>query len=389
MAHARRVLYALSLSVLSLVLPVSTYAGGGAGVGGGGVSGLVIYVDHTTTPGHTYSFLDFFPRMAYVHQGEVVTFIWVNNPNALHTVSFLPKGVAPTNTAINTYFPGASNPSPDDDNPKQQVFHFNVHQAACGNSPYFPGTAPCTYDGSAPISSGFLTPALNPRTQQPVPGAPPAQWVVRITAAPGDYHWLCLVHGGLMSGTIRVVPAGAAIPSLFAQAQSAARQYYWGATNAVAHENQTAAHLPPPTTRGGHTTWNVMAGDQYGRVEIDEFFPRLTSVRAGDSVNWLPGGFHTVSSTNFNQPALAPVCDIGPRDVPFQGRFAGCNLEVGFGPAMFPLGKSGQAWTGQPMNSGNLVVPQPRTWSVSVPKAGTYQYLCLVHANMVGTIAVH
>src|SRR4051794_28668519 len=117
MSRLRRAGYALALCILSLVLPASTYAGGG--VGGGGVSGLVILVDHMTPPGHTYAFLDYFPRVAYVHQGDVVTFQWALNPNAIHTVSLLPRGVAPTNAAINRYFPGGLNPVPDKDDANQ------------------------------------------------------------------------------------------------------------------------------------------------------------------------------------------------------------------------------------------------------------------------------
>jgi plastocyanin len=195
-----------------------------------------------------------------------------------------------------------------------------------------------------------------------------------------------------MNGTIRVLPAGAPIPSIAQQMAAAARQYQTAARNTMAHEATVAAHLPPSVTKNGHTTWNVMAGAQYGRVVINEFLPRNITVKSGDSVNWIPGGFHTVASRNYPLPALAAACEqAGPQDRPynpFSGSLAGCSLEFGFGPGMFGNVKSGVAWTGQLVDSGNLVIPQPHPFAASFPKAGTFHYVCLVHPHMAASVTI-
>ena len=385
MSRLRRVLSALALSSLSLVLPASTYAGGG--VGGGGVSGLVIMVDHMTPAGHNYGFLDYFPRMAYIHQGDVITFRWATGTNEPHTVSLLPRGVAPTNATINRYFPAGNNPAPDtDDANKSPVQLLSGNQPrGWGDSQYFPGTAPCIWNGTTPLNSGVMGPQVTPRG----PFAE-MQWVVRFNGAPGTYHWMCLIHGGGMNGTVQVLPQGASMPTFAQQMASATGQYQTGASNAMAHEMQMASHLPPPVTKGGHTTWNILAGDQYGRVAINEFLPRNLSVRPGDSVNWLPGGFHTATSMNYPLPALAVSCEApGANDAAYRGNLAVCpGLEFGFGPGMFANAKSGAAWTGQPLNSGNFVIPQPHSFAVSFPKATSFQYHCLIHPHMVASITI-
>lgn len=386
----RRTLYAPLLFGLVLSLPASTYAGGGGG--GPAAGGLVIYVDHMSPMGHNYSFLDYFPRTAYVHQGDVVTFRWSATANAFHTVTLLPAGVAPTNQALDRYFPGALNgvPDSDDSGPAARgiVFPTQGHQmAGCGNSAYYPGTGPCVYTGAVPLNSGFMAPASDNRgrinTHVPLP-----QFVVRFSAPPGSYHWFCLVHGGGMNGTINVLPPGAAIPSLAAQMAAAQRQYEIGSSRAVAHETAIVQGLPKPTSSGGHTHWTLQAGGQYGRVEMDQFYPSTANIKAGDSVTWLPGGFHTVTTPQFPLPAIQLSCEgSGGQETAFRGNFA-CGLELGAGPGALPSAASGAAWTGQQLDSGILVIPQPRTWTVSYPKAGTFHYVCFVHKGMIGTVTI-
>jgi plastocyanin len=369
-------------------IPALTYAGGGGGPAAGG---LVINVDHMTPMNQNFSFLDYFPRIAYVHQGDVVTFRWSANANALHTVTLLPAGVAPTNAALAKYFPGANGVPDSDDSgaaAKGIIFDIQTHMmTGCGNSAYYPGTGPCVYTGAAPLNSGFMNPATNGQGRVDA-SVPLPQFVVRMNAAPGSYHWFCLIHGGGMNGTIHVLPAGAPIPSLAAQAAAAQRQYQFGSSRAIAHANALNSSVPGPTTSGGHTNWKVQAGGQYGRVEIDEYFPHNITVKPGDSVTWLPGGFHTVTTPGFPQPALQAACEgSNGKDTPFRGNFA-CGFEVGLGPGALPSGPSGQSWTGQPLNSGIVVVPQPHTWTVSFPKAGTFHYVCYIHRGQAGSITI-
>lgn len=352
---------------------------------------MVIHVDHMPPMNHNFSFLDYFPRTAYVHQGDVVTFRWSPNANAVHTVTLLPAGVAPTDKALDRLFPGALNGAPDKDDTGGKGISLEVEQKMmpnCGNSLYYPGTGPCVYTGATALNSGLQIPAANVQTGKVNPNVPLPQFVVRMSTAPGIYHWVCLIHGGLMNGTIHVLPLGAALPSLAAQAAVAARQYQYGASRAIQHANGIASHVPGPKISGGHTSWTVQAGGQYGRVEIDEYFPRNVNVKPGDSVTWLPGGFHTITTPQFPNPAFDLSCERpGGQDTPFKGNW-GCGVEAGLGPGAFPSGPSGQAWTGQQINSGIVVFPQPRNWTVSYPKAGTFHYVCYIHAAMGGSVTI-
>src|SRR5947209_4973740 len=113
-------------ALLGLVGPVlPAYAGGGVG-GGGFIGNALVTVGAVTPPGHNYAPLDFFPRALTVHQGDVVTFRYAADPNALHTVTLLPGGTAPNDQSLNRLLPGAGAPLPDKDDPGNTIaFNFN------------------------------------------------------------------------------------------------------------------------------------------------------------------------------------------------------------------------------------------------------------------------
>jgi plastocyanin len=385
MRRIRTFMLAAAIGLAGPVIPV--YAGGGVGGGGGFTGSALMEVGNVTPPGHNYAPLDFFPRTLTVHQGDVVTFHYAPDPNALHTVTLVPGGAKLTDQSLNQLLPGAGAPLPDkDDGPGKIAFNFNVSQAAgCGNSPYYPGTGPCTFTGKRVLNSGFLVPAANPQTGKLVPSVPLPSYSVRFNAAPGAYRFFCLVHGPSMSGTVTVVPASAPTTSAVTANARAAHQYQVGVSNAIATESKI--HRGPTPGTLGHANFVVQAGSQYGRQEMDQFYPAQATIKVGDTVTFTPGGFHTVTFPP-SGPAIAPACEAAPRDRPFTGRFAGCTLEVALGPGAFPSGTP-TAYAGGHLTSGILVIPKPHVFTVTFTKAGIYHYVCLVHARMGGTVVVH
>jgi len=147
---------------------------------------------------------------------------------------------------------------------------------------------------------------------------------------------------------------------------------------------------PPPSSP---MTWALQAGTSSAQEALQglNFYPAALTVDAGDTVVWQPRGFHTVSFPRFlGIPAIGGACESthpGP-DRPFRGSFAGCNFESTLGRGAIPSGPSGGPYTGGFSTSGILVVPRPHAWAVTFPKAGTYQYQCLVHWGMYGAITV-
>lgn len=398
MARLRRVVFAVLFGGVGSIVPVTTFAGGGVAPSGGGGHGgggapaaAMVSVDHAMLRG--FDFLDYYPRSATVHEGDTVNFHWTeSNGSLFHTVTFVPAGTALTQQAISRLFPGGGRPIPDKDDPGHPgiYFSFNALQRPCGNSPYFPGTAPCSFDGRSVVNSGVEFPNAVVETGKFYPTGP-LHWSVTMNVRPGVYHYFCLVHGPGMNGTITVVPPGTAVTTRAQGARDAAAQFQSQAAQVAA----VYAHVPPPTQQiqGGHTTWTMTAGlnaPPTARFDPDAFSAPNLSIKAGDTVVWQPRGFHTVTFPRFAGVPSTPLeCEAGNRpDRTVTSIVRGCNLEITIARGTLPSGPSGAAYTGGFLNSGALVLPSPHAWSVSFPKAGTYRYQCLVHWGMFGTINV-
>jgi plastocyanin len=109
-------------------------------------------------------------------------------------------------------------------------------------------------------------------------------------------------------------------------------------------------------------------------VQANAFLPGSLTVDVGDSITWHldSGEFHTVT---FLSGAVAP---------PF--------VTIGQnGPELNPAAiapSGGPTYDGSGIaNSGLLVKGQQ--WTLAFTKAGTYPFLCLIHAGMAGTVTVH
>ena len=399
MSRVRRVVFAVLFGVLVPIIPATTFAGGGVapggvGRGGGAPAAASVNVDHTPISGTNFDFLDFYPGNATVHQGDTVNFHWVeSNGNTFHTVTFVPAGAGLTQQSLSRLIPGGGGPVPDKDDPGKPSLYLslNPNQQVCGNSAYFPGTAPCSYDGHSVLNSGLLAANAIPERGE-FPPTPPLHWSVTMNVRPGVYHYFCLVHGPGMSGTITVAAPGATVSSSAKQAQNSVSQFQAQAAEAAGIK----AHVPAPVqqVQAGHTTWTITAGLNAARtskLETDEFSAPNLAIKAGDTVVWQPRGFHTVTfPAKAGVPAFTLQCESGNApDRVFSGSFKGCaGTEATLSRGAFPSGPPGVAYTSGFVNSGILVIPRPHAWTLTFPKAGTYRYQCLVHYGMFGTITV-
>jgi plastocyanin len=280
-----------------------------------------IGVDFATPGGHNFAALDYFPRNdatypLMVNSGAVIDFKWnAGSPDQLHTATFLTAGKTPADLPafydahpiaapdadaetppLNFLFPGPTFPPPGSGAP-----------GACGDA-----TTPCTYDGSAEVSSGAI----------PTPSG--GDFFVKITAGPGTYLYACIIHP-FMSASITVTGGTATTPA--AAASEAAAQ-----TNADLAEASAAEAAVGPATfvtnPDGTRTFTAVAGTGSAHTEVLEMLPANLPVRHGDHVLWKTTtvrDIHTVtfpygSGSDAVDPFQPTVCEgPGATDPPAPG----------------------------------------------------------------------
>lgn len=130
--------------------------------------------------------------------------------------------------------------------------------------------------------------------------------------------------------------------------------------------------------------------------DLNQFFPSAVKVHAGDSVKFSIAGFHLINFPKKGQPApplAAPDAKhlatnvLDAAGAPFW--FNGQGTPVI--PAIVGLGSgSGKSYTGaQELGSG---FPSgngpPKPFVVKFPKAGDYNYYCVLHPGMKGKVSV-
>jgi plastocyanin len=129
-------------------------------------------------------------------------------------------------------------------------------------------------------------------------------------------------------------------------------------------------------------------------AEVNDFFPHGTTIRVGDSVRFLPVGFHNVDlpkkggkPTSAVVPGAPVAGSVDPAGAPFW--FNG-QPSFGFSPAMAPAG-FGKTFTYTGSNniqSGLPLVPKPKPMTVKFTKAGRYTFYCDLHPGMTGKVTV-
>ncbi len=128
--------------------------------------------------------------------------------------------------------------------------------------------------------------------------------------------------------------------------------------------------------------------------DADAFFPRTTTIHAGDRVKFAPVGFHSVQ---FPKKGAKPLALVSP-GTPVSGAndAAGAPFwfngqpQLGFAPALLKsgFGKSFSYTGAKNVSSGLPLSNRPKAMTVRFPKAGSFTYYCNVHAGMKGKVRV-
>jgi plastocyanin len=304
----------------------------------------------------------YFPDSVKIHVGDTVK--WTQNSNEIHTVTFLsdPSLPALIVPAIDLGLP--ADPSPLVFNPVAVT-----RDAPSG------GLA----DTTAFVNSGLM-------------GRETGQYrsFTLTFTAEGTYHYLCLVHGAMMSGTVTVVGTHKRVASPGQVSALGHHQIARQMAKAPAVVRAAERQIKPATTNpDGTLTHYVWMGYSHGQIDLMRFFPSKLRVRPGDTVVWemSPSNDapHTVTFLNgqpepglvvpVTQPSGPPVLYINPA-VLFPSPL----------PPASVLTRSGRYNSGL-MNPGT----DATSWQVSRDVApGPLPYLCLLHdtSGMRGTLTV-
>lgn len=208
--------------------------------------------------------------------------------------------------------------------------------------------------------------------------------------APGTYNYYCLLHREGMAGTITVVDKDTDVPS-----PSEATAEGEAAFDAVVEKLQPAydelSALTADTAQAGAFSEEVQ------EAEVNEFGARQLEIAVGDSVTWTILGVHTIS---FNAPDEAKNGIIAKGDDGLYHAVESATAPAG-GPGApepdenadpsVPIVVDAGEWDGEGELSSGVIFGfgEPvYQYKVTFTTAGTYNYLCLIHPGMLGSVTV-
>jgi plastocyanin len=362
-------------------------------------------------------FAKYFPHRLTVRQGDTAVFKQAWNGEA-HTVSF--------GTMLETIGKDAWAYIDKEQNPPQSVF--DASQKAIETIPFMVGqdnvvhqngAQPCYVDTGVPPTD-VNTPC--PKRAQPAftgrqafysSGFIPYEGTDRnntfrvpiaADATPGTYHYICLFHGPGMNGTLTIVSKGASIPTQAEVNKKAQAEIDAFAKPLVTSFNEAKkGHFPTklPSYKfviAGYGAPNL--NDPHGYGSVSEFLPKTVDIKVGDTLRWLVvGDLHNMA---FDVPKYFPEFTVAkdgavswnPDAVGAVNSAALGQSQSGPGPPpkeVFPQITDGGKYDGSHFISSGLGGGGGADigYSLTFTKAGTYQYACLIHPLMVGTVIVH
>ncbi len=297
----------------------------------------------------------FFNRRATIHVGDAVSF----QLRGFHTVDLPAAGgsdvpfIIPSGGVVTGVNDAAGNP-----------FWFNGRLPNLAFNPLlFKASGGKVYTGKSRIDTGA---PLGPHAGKP--------FVVRFTKA-GTYKYFCDIHPGMI-GYITVKAKAAPVPSTKANAAARLAQLTSNIKGAV---KAAKGKLPANTVDLG------LAAP--GGVELFSMFPASLTVSRGTVVTFRMSAysFDTHTATFGSTPELASlVKNFGPT-VGGQAAFPSDPTQ----PIMQSATSHGDGFA----NTGVLdrdptTKTIPSSGKIQFNSPGTYQYICLIHPFMRGTIVV-
>jgi plastocyanin len=279
--------------------------------------------------------LQYIPAKATVAVGQKVIWSWSDTKEP-HSVTFFPAGQTAPEPGSD---PALFAPSPP--------------------------TAP--YDGTTLVNSGLMP--LGPQA------VPPFEMTF---AQAGTHQYVCVIHPQ-MAGTITVAAGDAGETPAAVRLRGEQEKGQWLAEGNEAFGKYQATPPVKTKNRNGSTTWKVEMGTTTPHTDILAFSPVPADVKKGDTVTFVNNSMapHTASFFNAQPPIVSPEDPAASKAAP--------------GPSPQKLNATDLFNTGTlPPNAppGSGPPAAARSFTFTVPAAGTFSYVCIYHApsGMAGEI---
>jgi plastocyanin len=298
--------------------------------------------------------LAFFPSTVTVHVGDTV--VWQGMSINFHTIDLparrakpLPL-IAPTGQTVTGINDFAGSPFWFNGKVPQLSFNPALDAPSGGH----------TYTGTSRVDSGLAF-------------GPPAPFKVKFTK-PGHYAYFCDVHPG-MHGLVTVVPKGKPIPSAAQNAATVAKEQ--------AADVVTAKRLAKTKVRGDRVSLGVVGGV----VEVLRMFQGVVHVPVGTTVTFaMPAGSGETHTATFGpQPYLNTLAT--GFDMPV---IDSRSIYASSPPGPISLNATshgnGFANTGALQSFAGAALPA--VGKITFTQKGTYNFQCLIHPFMRGSIVV-
>jgi plastocyanin len=306
---------------------------------------------------------DFFPHGVTIHAGDTVKFV----PTDFHDIDLPAKGKKPLALLV----PGAPVAGSAD---------------AAGNPFWFNGRPSLGFNPAVAAVSGYGKHFTYTGGKSVVSGLPLAEHPKPLTVKfpkSGTYTYYCDIHPG-MKGVVRVLAKHKRIPTAKQDAKALKKQVATALGTARTIQNVT----------GEANTVDVGLASAHG-VEYYGFLPATLTVPVGSVVKFqMPVGSKEVhtATTGPGDPEKDPSSYLGKLAAslvsPAFDPAAVYPSDVPPNPAALTLTSHGNGF----WNSGALdslaATPLPSANAVRFSQAGTYQFYCLIHPFMHGTVVV-
>jgi plastocyanin len=303
----------------------------------------IVDVDAKSTPAEKFQFSAFFPSDLKVNGGDTVRFR-NRATEAPHTITFgveADRSNQPTIVTDTGENPVVLKPCDIDTAPTPKLL-------TCPD-----GEELSAFDGTGYWNSGFIQPATAPKSDGPK--------VVSLKLADdipnGNYTYVCILHP-FMSGTIEVVDEPGD-RSLVSDVRD-------GATESAADAREEAEAFKEPTLERDGDDATVTAGWGNRVTSVNRFGPKEIDVDPGTTVKWKIDNPYEPHNVTF-EPAK-DSSPFAPGGVKAGGDYAGGLANSGL------FGAEGTPFAGE--------------FSLRFTKSGTYDYTCLLHPGMDGTVKV-
>ena len=322
----------------------------------------------------------FFPANVRIRAGDTVT--WKHNGGLDHSVTFS-AGATPLGPtqARSGGLPGDLKPGPA---VRVEGGPGGVPNMRNPEEIFSSVSSGSTYSGSGFFSSGLMG-------REPIyPGGPDRQSFSFIFDSPGVYEYFCVIHEAAgMVGTVAVAPAGALdVPdqaAIDAQAQVEMATILANTERTRVRSNLAARSQPGPNDT---TLWAVLAGNSQNqsedtRLQLFEFFPKDSTVRAGDTVIWNARNFHSVTFVP-SPPAPDPWVTVPQEDGSVR-IFRHPLVAIAERPS--PVFDPTRHFNSSPIGPARA---NGAVWALTFDRPGTFEYFCGVHREegMTGSITV-